>query len=150
MKYLYSDDKATIKEHAKALNKITPDVFYYNAFYTEVYNTYCGYNKNNVSGQSFNNNSYEDKRAYESGMYLILDCINLLDSTEPITYEQRQAINKALKENNTFIFKGCKVTFYNNGRLVVKFSNSELFKRFKSKADEAIKVITKELKQKEK
>ena len=146
MKHLYSNDEVTVKEHAKALNKITPEVFYYNAFYTGVYNTFCGYNKNNICRQSFNNNTYEDKRAYESGMYLILDCVNLLDNPEPLTYEQRQAINKALKENNTFIFKGCKVTLYNNGRLVVKFSNSELFKRFKNKADEAIKLITKELK----
>lgn len=139
--YNYGSDNLTIKEHVKNINSITPETFFYNAFYYGAYNEAYG----STSGQSFKNNVFEDIRAHEKQMFLILDCLNLLDNPEPITYDQRQAIYKVLKDCNTFIFKGCKVTLYNNGRLIVKFSDSELFTRFKNKAEKAIKAVKKDL-----
>lgn len=140
--YNYGSDNLTIKEHVKAINGITIKDFYYNAFYYGAYNEFYG----DTNGQTFKANAYEDTRAHEYGLFLILNCIYLLDNADPISYEQRQAINEALKDSNTFIFKGCKVTYYNNGRLVVKFSNSELFNKFKTAANSAIIQIKKDLK----
>lgn len=142
--YRYGSDNISIKDHIKAINKIGIDDFYYNAFYYGVYNVFRGYDKQDLT---LINNTYENKRAGSSEMYLILNCLFLLDNPEPITWEQKQAIEKALKDSNTFIFKGCKVTLYNNGRLIIKFSNSELFTRFKKKAEATIKAINKELEQ---
>lgn len=143
---LYSNEKVTIKEHIKAINAITPEIFFYNAFYYPIYNNFCN---NRECNYILKNNTYEDKKAHSSGMLLILNCIYLLDNPEPLTYEQTGAINKALKDSNTFIFKGCKVTLYNNGRLIIKFSNSDLFNRFNNKVNEAIKSIRTELKNKQ-
>lgn len=142
LKRINNSEDSTIKEHIKTINKITPEVFYYNAFYYGVYNEL--YN-NRPRNQVFNKNTYEDARAHESGLYLTLDCINLLDNMEPLTREQRDAISNVLKNSNTFIFKGCKVTLYNNGRLVIKFSSGDLFNRFKAAADKAIKEIKSDL-----
>ena len=142
--YYYSDTKITINQHIKNIKSITIDDFYYNALYYETYNAFRGYDRQSIT---IDKNIYEDKRAGQDGMYLILNCIWLLDNPEPITWEQRQAIWQALKNSNTFIFKGCKVTSYNNGRLIVKFSDSELFTRFKNKAAAATKAINKELNQ---
>lgn len=147
LRYKYAKDweKISVKEHIKAINAITPEIFYYNAFYTDVYNTLYGYS-NKESRILFKNDSFEDKRAGNYGMFLILDCIYLLDNPEPLTEEQERAINAALRNNNTFVFNGCKITLYNNGRLIIKFSDSELFKRFKKKANEAIKLLNNDLK----
>lgn len=142
LKHINNSEESTIKEHIKTINKITPEVFYYNAFYYGVYNEL--YYKKPLA-QTFNNNTYEDTSAHNSGLYLALDCINLLDNTEPLTYEQRNAISNALKNNKTFIFKGCKVTYYNNGRLIIKFSSADLYNRFKAAADSAINEIKNDL-----
>lgn len=145
-KNLRRSDDMTIKEHIKAINNITPDVFYYNAFYYDTYNKV--YDNKRYKGIEFDThkNIINIYNAYESSMYLFLDCINFLDSPEPITREQRNNISNALKNNNTFIFKGCKVTLYNNGRLVIAFSSRSTFTAFKNKADAMEKLVTKELK----
>lgn len=79
-------------------------------------------------------------------MFLILNCIYLLDNPEPITKEQEYKILNALDKNTTFIFNGCKVTLFKNDRLIIKFSSSELFERFQDKVNQAIKRLEKDLK----
>ena len=140
LRTLPNPEKVTVKEHAKFINRITPDVFFYNAFYHEAYNRIRNNGKSKVT---LKNNVYEDLKSYDSKMFLILNCIFLLDNPEPLTEEQRYKISEVLKDSKTFIFKSCKVTFYNNGRLIIRFSNPELFKRFKAKSDLVIKAITK-------
>ncbi len=135
-------DKLSVKEHAKKINSITPEVFYYSAFYKDTYNRVCYKEKETYS---IKNNTYEDTKSYTAKMFLILNCIYLLDNPEAITEEQRRKIYNALKDK-TFIFNGCKVTLYNNGRLIIKFSNPELFKRFENKVNSTIKLLEKDLK----
>lgn len=139
--YNYGSDNLTIKEHIKAINGITIKDFYYNAFYAGVYNDLHDY----PNGQSFKDNVFEDTKAHESQMYIILNCIYLLDNAEPIGNELKRTISNELKNSNTFIFKGCKVTLYNNGRLIIKFSSSDLYNRFKNATNNAIKQIKKDL-----
>ena len=141
--HYYGDTKITIKDHIKRINGITPSDFYYNAFYHQGYNSVRGYDVT----YTFSHNTYEDRKAGETGMYLILNCIYLLNNPEPITREQTQAIFKTLQNSNTFVFCGCKVSAYKNGRLLVKFSDNELFIKFKKQADAAMQTVIKEIKQ---
>lgn len=141
--YNYGSDNLTLKEHVKAINKITIKDFYYNAFYYVAYNE-LHYDKEE---HTFKPNMYERSSAYDSGLFLILNCIHLLDNTEPVTYEQRHKISNLLTSDNTFIFKGCKFSLYKNGRLVVKFSSSETFNKFKAAAQVAINQIKKDIKE---
>lgn len=135
-------DKLNVREHAKMINSITPETFYYSAFYRDVLNK-SRYNEKET--YIIQNNTYEERRSWEKRALLILNCIYLLDNSEAITEEQRRKIYNALKDK-TFIFNGCKVTLYNNGRLIIKFSNPELFKRFENKVNSTIKLLEKDLK----
>lgn len=136
-------DDLSIKEHAKLINSITPDMFYYNAFYCDMRNKICY--DTDKPGYSIGKNTYEEPRSYKSRMFLILNCIYLLDNSEPITREQEYKILNALDKNTTFIFNGCKVTLFKNDRLIIKFSSSELFERFQDKVSQAIKRLEKDL-----
>lgn len=135
-------DELSVKEHAKKINAITPEVFYYSAFYRDVLNK-SRYNEK--ERYIIQNNIYEETKSWEKRLLLILNCIYLLDNPEAITKEQRHKMYNALKDNKTFIFNGCKVTLYNNGRLIIKFSNPELFKRFEDKVNSTIKLLEKDL-----
>lgn len=136
-------DELPIKQHAKIINKVTINDFYYSAFYRTIFNEVRYNTKSNIF---IKNNTYEDLKGYNSKMFLILDCIYLLDNSEPINDILRDKIHMSLKNSNTFVFNGCKVTLYNNGRTIIKFSNHKLFKRFESKVNQTIKAIKKDLK----
>lgn len=137
----YSND-ITVKEHIKAINKISIDTFYNNAFYYDVYNELMHKRPYDFELKNY---TYTEKSASFDKMILILDCIYLLNNPKPTNYKQRTAIRDALRKDKTFIFCGCKVTLYNNGRLDVKFSDSELFWKFGQKIKEVIKQIKNEI-----
>lgn len=139
-------EELSVREHAKKINMITPEIFYYNAFFRSVMGRIYYSEKESYS---IKNNTYEGLKSYEANMFLILNCIYLLDNPEPITEEQRYKIGDVLINSRTFIFNSCKVTLYNNGRLIIKFSNPELFKRFENKVNSTIKILEKDLKRQE-
>lgn len=137
----------SIKERAKLINSVIPDDFYYNAFYPAVYNRIY-YNEDRVT-YSIKDYTYEEPRSYEGKMFLILNCVYLLDNPEPISSEIRYKISTVLKKGNTFILGRCKVSLYKNGRLIIRFASSELFERFQNKVNQAIKRLEKDLKRQE-
>ena len=141
-KYQAYSNNITVKEHIRAINKISIDTFYNNAFYYDVYNELM-HKKPYDFG--LRNCTYTEKSAGFDKMLLILDCIYLLNNPKPTNYEQYTAIRDALRKDKTFIFCGCKVTLYNNGRLDVVFSDSELFRKFEQKINEVIKQIKNEI-----
>lgn len=85
------------------------------------------------------NMEYRESRVHDRKLELILNCIWLLDHSEPIDREMSRKIYKLAENGETFIFLGCKVTRYKNGNLKIKFTNAKLFSSFEDRFNKALK-----------
>lgn len=139
--YGYSTKEKTIEEAAEIVKNITIEDFYFSmCYYIPYYNNNKDYNTDRYKFVIDNkkmlvtaNNSYHDY------CILCLNCIHLLNNPEPITTELKNKIYQKTKNGETFIFEGCKVTQYKNGKLNIEFSDKEVFNKFLNHFNKGLK-----------
>lgn len=93
---------------------------------------------NNRYDYEFSKNRYIEARSYNSRNCLILECILLLVTGETINREMRYNISKV--DAGTFLFCGCKVQVFKNGKIIIDFSSLNLFERFKKQYEKGVKL----------
>lgn len=126
-------EKRTIEKLAEEIKNITIKDFFFSVC------RYFPYG-NNSKDYTFNNMTYAETRTHYKKVILILNCIWLLEHTEPVNHEIKQKLYRLSENGETFIFSGCKVTHYKNGNLKIQFSNKKLFTKFQAEFQEALKI----------
>lgn len=119
------------EELAKFISKTNTQDFFNSITY------HIGYNGNRAKNYEFTSNKYIEKNSCMSRNIRILEALQVLKTGEPINRETRNSIYKM--EANTFIFHGCKVQTFKNGKLIIEFSSPEFFNDFKKRFDIGVK-----------
>ena len=117
------------EELAKLITKVTLQDFF---------NSITEYINN--KDYQFLNNKYVECKSHISRHVRILEALQVLKTGEPIDNDTKNKIYKI--DAGIFIFHGCKVQTFKNGKIIIEFSDLDFFKDFQKhfKAGEKIEI----------
>lgn len=84
----------------------------------------------------FTKNKYIEVRSSSYRNIRILEALQVLKTGEPLDRATKNKIDNI--DAGTFIFHGCKVQLFKNGKMIIEFSDAEFLKEFKKQYENGV------------
>lgn len=84
----------------------------------------------------FTKNKYIEVRSSSYRNTRILEALQVLKTGEPLDRATKNKIDNI--DAGTFIFHGCKVQLFKNGKMIIEFSDAEFLKEFKKQYENGV------------
>lgn len=84
----------------------------------------------------FIKNKYIEVRSSSYRNTIILEALQVLKTGEPLDRATKNKIDNV--DAGTFIFHGCKVQLFKNGKMIIEFSDAEFLKEFKKQYEKGV------------
>ena len=133
------NNETSLEEAYKIIENINIDTFYNALTYYQPYIIRNGREAETIKTDN-KKMFFQSHNNSEGDLLLTLNCIWLLNNNEVMTSETESKIIKLIRNNNnTFIFCGCKVTYFKNKKIQILFSDKELFNQFTNHIENGLK-----------
>lgn len=84
----------------------------------------------------FIKNRYTESRSSSYRNIRILEALQVLKTGEPLDRATKNKIDNV--DAGTFIFHGCKIRLFKNGKMIIEFSDAEFLKEFKKQYEKGV------------